>query len=275
MASVLALLIQGADGDTLKQLKSGLHLHGDKETIANQFQEYFRSVGVGTEIGENQSSSALSLANRLYLQQGYQVNPAFKDAISKKLSFDIESLNFKDADSSARYINEFVERQTKNKIRDLFKAESLDASTRLVAVNAIYFKDDWEKKFDKESTYRDDFFVDGTKAIPTDFMSKNDDFRFANLKDLDASAVELRYKNSGLVFVIVLPNSRTGLLSLESDLANVELKDITDQFYWRQGQISIPKFKTEFELTKLGDILGKVCMKLIEIQTMNIHYPFT
>ncbi|KAG4070396.1 hypothetical protein HA402_006538, partial [Bradysia odoriphaga] len=122
--SVLALLVQVAEGGTLKQLQNTLNLHGNKETIANYFQEYFRTVSLGTD--ENQSINALSLANRLYLQpilchclqQGYQVKSTFKEVISKKLNYDVESLNFEDGESCTRSINEFVATQTKNKIQE-------------------------------------------------------------------------------------------------------------------------------------------------------------
>lgn len=188
---------------------------------------------------------------------------SFKEVISKKLNFEIELLNFEDGENCARSINEFVATQTKNKITELCKPDSFDATTRLVAVNAIYFKDDWEKKFDKVATYRDEFFVNATNSVPTEFITKRDDFRFASLEDLDASSAEIRYKNSVLVFVIVLPNSRNSeLSSLESKLANRELKQITDRFYWREGEITIPKFKTKVELTNLGETLQKVSEKV-------------
>lgn len=274
MASVLALLIQGADGDSLKQIQSALNLHGDKATIANQFHEYYRSIGVGVDAGiEENQSAALSLANRLFLQQGYQVKPAFKEVIGEKLGFDIESLDFKDTDSSARSINDFVANKTKNKITELFTSDSLDKNTRVVAVNAVYFKDDWDVKFYKENSYRDDFYVDETKTIPTDFMSKYSGFRFANLNDLDATAVELKYKNSGLVFVIVLPNSRSGLPLLESRLATLDLKQITDQFYSSERKIIIPKFKTKFEIKKLGAVFEKLGMTEMFSKNANFDIP--
>ncbi len=38
------------------------------------------------------------------------------------------------------------------KIKDLLPQGSIDAMTKLVLVNAIYFKGNWEKKFPKEAT---------------------------------------------------------------------------------------------------------------------------
>ena len=59
---------------------------------------------------------------------------------------------FDKSGKAAKEINEWVEKQTMNKIKDLVKPESLNALTTLVLVNAIYFKADWAKKFNKRLT---------------------------------------------------------------------------------------------------------------------------
>ncbi len=38
------------------------------------------------------------------------------------------------------------------KIKDLLPQGSIDAMTKLVLVNAVYFKGNWEKKFPKQAT---------------------------------------------------------------------------------------------------------------------------
>lgn len=107
--------------------------------------------------------SPLLIANRFYVMQGFQIKKTFKDDLNKFFDFDIENVNFADSDASALFINQFVEQKTKSKIKNIIARDSIDDDTRLIAVNAIYFKADWEKPFEKFRTREGDFYIDEVK----------------------------------------------------------------------------------------------------------------
>ena len=64
-------------------------------------------------------------------------------------------------------INEWVEAQTQEKIKDLVP-RALSPLSRLVLTNAIYFKGDWTRPFPKAATRDEAFHVssDKTTAAP-------------------------------------------------------------------------------------------------------------
>lgn len=252
MASVLAVLVQGADGNTLHQIQQALGLSGDKATIANQFEQYFETLGV-----KDNRIKSLLIANRLYVQQGHQIKQSLRDTVMKKFNFDITNINFTQSVESANAINSFVESKTNNRIKDLIKSDALNQDTRLVGVNAVYFKDDWKQKFKKDETFKGDFYLDDTNAVQVDFMHINEEFRYAELDELDASALELEYNSSDLAFVVLLPNSRNGLPELETKLQSYEFAKITDALYKTKVDVTLPKFKVDFELS-LNDVLKEV-----------------
>lgn len=256
MASALALVSQGAQKNTFDQIVRGLHLgHLDKATIATEFAKHYDSLKEG--VGE----STLSVANHLYVQQGYQIQQAFRDVAVKQFKSGIESLNFAEAVAAAQTINSFVESKTNNKIKDLISADALGVDTRLVLVNAIYFKGNWEQKFPIERTSPGDFYVDETKTVTVDYMRNEDDYRFAELSELDACALEIKYAKSNISFVVVLPNGRTGLPALEASLKNYDLSKITSQMYKQKVDVTLPKFKIEYEI-ELNDVLKKVGIRM-------------
>ena len=87
-------------------------------------------------------------------------------------------MDFGQAVQSATAINQWVEEQTNNKIQKLIDPESLGPLTKLVLVNAIYFKGNWDVKFDKSKTSKGDFHVSPTKTIKTDMMFAKEEYAY-------------------------------------------------------------------------------------------------
>lgn len=250
VVSALALLMQGADGKTLEQMEKTMYLSGDKAIIANQFVEYFKASDT------NRNNSLLS-ANRLYIQNGYQIRQKFMDTIVNQFNADVVNIDFAKSTESACMINAFVQNKTNNRIMDIIKADSLNGNTRLVGVNAIYFKDNWKIAFQKERTFKGDFYAGQEKVVPVEFMRSVDDFLYADHQALDSAVIGLEFNNSNLIFIIVLPNTREGLPALEMKLRSIHLKDITKLMRKTEVDVTLPKFKIDFELG-LNDILKEV-----------------
>lgn len=254
MATSLALLSQATSGSTFDELRNGLHSTGDKATIANQFHEYFgqlqRSVG----------ESTLSMANQIYIQQGNKLNKDFQEVAATKFASGVESVNFGDAEKSAEIINHFVEEKTNNKIQNFIKPSFISADTLVFLVNAIYFKSNWEVQFNKNLTNEREFYISETESVPAEFMVSREKFNHAPyLEDLQASALELKYANSNLSFVIVLPFRRTGLTEVEAKMKHFDLNNITDEMRVQKVDVIIPKFKVEYEI-ELNEVLENVSL---------------
>ena len=85
-------------------------------------------------------------------------------------------MDFGQAVQSASAINQWVKEQTNQKIQDLIGPESISSMTKLILVNAIYFKGNWNVKFDKSKTRKGDFHVSPTKTVQTDLMFSNEKY---------------------------------------------------------------------------------------------------
>lgn len=82
-------------------------------------------------------------------------------------------------------------------------------------------------------------------------------FKYGVFQDLDATAVELPYKDSDISMMVILPNSKTGLPALESKLNTINLSELSQNMYSEEVNVEIPKFKIEFSI-ELNDPLKKV-----------------
>ena len=143
--------------------------------------------------------------------------------------------------------------------------ESIDGSTAMVLVNAIYFKGKWKKEFNKGFTNKDKFFVTKDKSVDVDMMFQTGKFLWKELQDFDAKIIELPYDHEETKMIIILPNKKDGLDSLETQLELVtldkfhEILNITKSY---PTDLKIPKFKLETTI-KFIPILEKMGFKEI------------
>lgn len=161
--TALSLTMFGAVGETKDIMKSSMHYTGiSDEEILKNYGELSDSV---------RSTNGLKIANKVYVAQGHDVKEEFNNLAAKSFSSEAQSVNFGDSKPTADTINKWVEDQTNNKIQNLIAADSLNSDTRLVLVNAIYFKGIWEHQFDTSRTLKGaDFWISEEKSVPVDMM---------------------------------------------------------------------------------------------------------
>lgn len=264
VSNALVLISQAAGGRTYEELKNGLHLTGNRTTVADQFLTKYRQLyrGVGR--------ASFSVANRVYVQQGYELNKSFKSVAIEKFWSGIESVDFANKDDTARIINDFVATKTKNKIQNLIKANMLNSATRVVLVNAIHFKAQWKIKFNVNAMLKGDFYNNGNEMVSVDFMTMEEYFTNLEIHELNAKVLEMRYLNSTLSMIFILPNQPTGLSALETKLKHYGLTRIADQIIpeyndnFAKVHVRIPKFNIQFEI-ELKDALKNVCIRSFSI----------
>jgi serpin B len=191
------------------------------------------------------------------VMKNYSVKKSFNDVATKSFASEAQSLDFSQGQQSASTINGWVESHTNNKIKDLISADSLNSDTRMVLVNAIYFKGMWTHQFDKKDTFKAPFYLNDQDSVTVDFMKVKKHFKYGALPDLDATAIEMPYNNSDISMLIILPNSRTGLSALEGKLNTIDLGEISNSLYKQEVNVEIPKFKIEFDI-QLNEPLQKV-----------------
>lgn len=191
--------------------------------------------------------------------KNYSVKKSFQDIATKSFASEAQSLDFSQSAQSASTINSWVEDHTNNKIKDLIKADMLDADTRMVLVNAIYFKGFWTYQFNPNDTFKAPFYTNEHDSVQVDFMKIKKNFKYGFLEDLDATAIELPYKDSDVSMLIILPNKKTGLSALESKLHTVDFGELSTKMYSQEVNVEIPKFKIEFDI-ELNEPLKKVSL---------------
>lgn len=262
MATVLLCVAEAANGKAFDELYKILHLDGDKEKNANEFMKLRDQLKNGSD------GLKLLMASQVIVPEEFTLNESYRKVAIMKFGVDVDSIVLSEKTQSARAINRFIGAKRTKKMCNMISSETFDDPLlRVVLLNSISFEARWNKPFDPSFTDFGDFFTSKTNKVSVQYMKQSDQiecYNYAVLNDLDATAIELKYRDSDFSFVIVLPNSRTGLHELESRLKNYDLAKLDgNQFNQMLGQsividLKIPRFKIEFK-TDLKDLLMQVC----------------
>jgi serine protease inhibitor len=216
----------------------------------------------------------LHVANALWGEKTYPFAPSYLETIHKYYktggAFPVDFKH--NADGERQSINAWVEGQTNKRITDLIPPGAIDAETRLVLTNAIYFKGEWKEPFEARATKDDDFVAAGEKLrVPLMRKDYLRDARYAaftadgTLFDTpqqvpagpapDPATVypgkggfvlaELPYKGGDLAMVAMLPQDADGLAELEKKLTGENLQSWLGKLQARTVHVFLPKFKLE------------------------------
>jgi serpin B len=256
ISTVLAMTYTGARGHTAKEMADTLHWDFPQAEIPADcaaLGRRFTAIGKGGKV-------ILNTANSLWYQQDYHFMAEFIETGRAAFGAELAPVDFKrDAEGARQQINRWVAAKTAGKIRELLKPGSLDPMSRMVLCNAIYFKGDWARQFASNATHTADFYVTRDKKVPTRLMSQKIKLRSASLDGF--SAFELPYQGSDLSMIILLPEEKDGLKSLETRLSGTNLTvwlaqlDRSDEL---EATVLVPKFKlsSQFGLSKTLSAMG-------------------
>ncbi|XP_048008530.1 leukocyte elastase inhibitor-like isoform X2 [Megalobrama amblycephala] len=251
ISSALAMVSLGARGNTAAQMIQVMGFRNPHHSVDqihssfNQLMSELNNPGIFKPY-------ALSVANRLYGEQSYQFVEKFLNDTKRYYEARLEKVDFKTKSEAARVtINKWVEKKTQEKIKDLLPPRSVDGSTKLVLVNAIYFKGNWEKKFPKEATRDAQFKMNKIQTKPVKMMHQEEKFPLAFIPEMNSQVLELPYVGKSLSMLIILPNEMeddtTGLQKLEKAVTYEKLMEWTkpSKMNLEKVQVSLPKFKIE------------------------------
>uniref|UniRef100_A0A8C5D2R8 Serpin B6 n=2 Tax=Gadus morhua TaxID=8049 RepID=A0A8C5D2R8_GADMO len=244
ISSALAMVLLGARGNTSTQMSEALQHQKGEEDINASFSKLL------SELNKPDALYSLSLANRLYGEKTYQFVQEFLDETRKYYQADLQSVDFQAKAEEARVeINTWVEKQTQDKIKDLLVPGVVDSLTRLVLVNAIYFKGKWDEPFKKEATEETAFKLNKNDTKQVKMMYHKARFPLAFIPEANCRILELPYEGKELSMLICLPmeieDGTTGLEKLEAMLTYETFMEWTrpDRMGRREVNVGLPRFK--------------------------------
>ncbi len=249
----LAMTYGGARGTTEKELAQALHFTLPQGRLHQTFSALGHQLNAIQQGGDIQ----LHTANSLWPQSGYDFLDSYLSLIKAHYGDALTAVDYAQQTEAARQqINAWVDRATAHQINELIPDGALDSLTRLVLVNAIYFKGNWASQFAVERTIDAPFWVTNDEQVTIPMMTQTARFKYGATDD--AQVLELPYQGNALSMIILLPHQRDGLEQLASKFSARMMQQSTSRLFPQQIDLQLPRFNinAQFDLISAFQALG-------------------
>lgn len=251
MAMMMAA--NGANGYTQKEILSALGV--------SSIDEYNQKASdIITRYNSNKDVN-LNVANSIWLNKTEAMGANFKDTYKKIISDFYKGVAREEsADTIASKINDFIAKETNNKITNVLPTER-PAGFLSALVNTIYFKGSFENQFDTANTKKDTFTDRNGNKSEIDFMNQTKHFGY--YENDGVQMLKMNYSGRDIAMYILL----------NDDDKDVDINDIISKMEYKNVSVSMPKFKTEFTKSFV-DVLKQMGINIAFTNAANFSNMF-
>jgi len=246
---VSSMLANGAAGQTYDEIVATI---GMKDFPLEDINDcYARMVSALVAVDP---SVALSLANSLWVADDLGLRKKFCANMEKTFDAESFSVDFGDPQTLGQ-VNDWCSRKTSGLIPKMF--DQLDLRTRMLLINALYFKGDWTNAFSAGNTYEADFRALDGSSVRTSFMYQTAELE--SYQDGDVSVVKMPYGNGAFLMEAILPSG-----DFKAFLSSLSAEKIREWDASSSGSVCLtfPKFTAEFDTDEmLVPVLSRLGMR--------------
>lgn len=231
--TTMEIVYEGARGTTAQELATSLSLQ------KNVQKRRAGSKSLFDILHKSNAPYTLSTANALWIDQDFKILAEYHSNAQTWYNAAINNVDFQHDSAQAEHIiNAWVNQQTKGMIKTILEPNSLNALTRLVVTNAIYFKGKWSEPFNKQQTQQEAFFVNENTQVHVAMMHAVQDYAYTENDSMQM--LELPYAGDDLSMIIVLPKEKNSK-QLEQELNSKNFVAWKQELAKQKVNVHIPR----------------------------------
>jgi serpin B len=259
ISEALAMTYAGARGETERQMRDALifnlpqdalhpailALRSDLVARGNKEPDKATATPFAPEI----PARSLWIADGLWGEKTLPFESAYLDLVKANYGAGLQPADFINAPDMARQaINDWVAKETEDRIQNVVPPGVINSSTRLVLANAIYFKNAWLFTFDPKFIADSPFTLLDGQSVSVPMMNQTGAKIVGHFSGEGYQAVELPYAGNFGSMLIILPDSGQ-FEAVEKSLDAKLLSTITAGLKPEPLKLSMPRFKFTFALS--------------------------
>ena len=242
VSQALAMTYAGAKGITADEMKKALHYPGDSVHAGfSALNSIFKTINDSGKV-------KLAVANALWTK--LILAPDFSRKMTKYYKGEFYKL------TNEAPINAWAEKNTNSLIKNLLQPGDITPDVKLVLTNAVYFKGNWKNPFDKESTSKQPFFLNGSTKAEVELMQNETYYRYHETNQYQY--IELPYEGENVSIMVILPKKESSVSEVFDGLNSEELATTQSKAFLKKVTLFLPKFKfeTSYDLIPALENLG-------------------
>lgn len=190
----------------------------------------------------------LRLANAIFAQDNLALSPKFVQAAGDIYGASSQQVNFRNGAAAASTINNWVNKATSGKIREIVSG-SFSSETSVVIASSLYFKASWQNEFIPKITKPKDFFPDGKgrPSVKVDMMSLIECLPYHFEQSMGFKMIGLPYSDNSTTMYVMMPqdSTRAKVRELQSRLTAAKIDSMIPMMKRRTATVSFPRMQLE------------------------------
>lgn len=230
--SVLAMISNGAEGDTLAQLEENFGVSHEA------LNEYLKNYSDSLQSGENYK---INVANSVWMKQ--EEATIIKDEFLKtnEVYFAADAYEEPFDKTTVEAINDWVSEHTDGLITEMLN--DIPTEALMYLINAIVFDAKWEEPYESMDVRESKFTLENGLTQDVELMYSDENLY---LEDEMATGVIKYYADKKYAFVALLPNEGVTVSQYVDSLSGAHLKELLSNPTEVHVKTYIPKFEVEY-----------------------------
>jgi len=246
--TALSMAMEGSQNGSSTHQELAKALYGSEDT-----RSYWMDIAkIHHDYNTMRSKAQVEVANKIFTDQSLPMKQRYRRLLHILYRSSLEKVDFSNSKESADAINAFVAKATHGLIEEITEPSSIDPMTRLMLINAIYFKANWKIRFDGKMTRPMTFKVRKGLEVKCDGMNlPKANLNWASPQGLNGEILELPYDDPNFRMLLILPHDTIENLDWNAlDYNQLQSTDV---------RLKLPKFKLEYE-QEMKELLKKLGM---------------
>jgi serpin B len=234
----LAMVYNGTEGDTKKQMEDMLHKSGLTPDDINQ--SYKELVAALTS---HDPKVELAISNAIFYRNTFSVKNDFITTNQNYYQAEVSGLDFTKTVETLNKVNGWVNTQTKGKIDKII--EQVNPEDVMYLLNAIYFNGEWQYRFDPKETTNMPFTKEDKQLVQVPTMTIENPYNYYSHQNFQM--LEMPYGSGKYSMLIFLPASGKNTNHIISSLTAENVNDWLSKMTEQKKKVYLPKFEFKFD----------------------------